>query len=173
MKLTAKHTIDASPKDFFEKIFFSREFNEALYREGLKMKGFDIEALEDLGDAGRRKRVRVTPKQEAPGFVKKVIRGELSYVEDGTWSRSTGVYTFTTVTSVASDRIRIAGTVEVEPLGEDRCERTVEMTIVVKVPIVGGQLERFVGEQLKSSFGKGAEFTNRWIAEQIRGVSPS
>ncbi len=165
MKLTTKHTINAKPEVFFEKVFLDREFNDKLYLEFLQMKGFSIERL-DFEDSKVFKRTRVTPKQDAPGFVKKVINGELSYIEDGVLDRKSNVYTYSTVTSVAADRIKVEGDVIAKPLGDDKCERTVNITVRVKVPLIGGKLERFVGEQLKSNFDKGAAYTNQWIADQ-------
>jgi len=165
MKLTAKHVIDTTPETFFDEIFFDRDFNEKLFRDVLEMKGFDIEALEDDGER-RRKRIRVTPKQEGPAFVRKAFKGELSYTEDGSWSRGDGVYRYTTTTSVLSERIRISGTVAATPLGDDKCERVIDVSIDVKVPLIGTKLEKFVGDQLRSSFDKGAKFTNEWLADR-------
>lgn len=165
MQVKATHVFGVSPEVFFGKIFLDRAFNETLYLERLAMKAFAVERLEVEGDLVHR-RVRVTPRQDAPGFVKKVIKGELSYVEAGTLDRTTGVYRFQTTTSVAADRIHIEGRLTVSPKGEGRCERNLVLDVEVRVPLVGGQLERFVAGQLRESFDKGARYTEAWIEQQ-------
>ncbi len=167
MRLTATHALDVSPEGFFDDLFFDREFNERLYLEALEMKGFEILSLVAAGDV-RSKRIRVTPRPrvEPPAVVRKVLAGELSYTEEGTWRRQDGVYRYRTRTSMAAERIRISGSVRALPAGAGRCERTIEVDIDVALPLVGGQLERFVGEQLRASFDRGALFANEWIGEK-------
>lgn len=164
MRLTATHALDVTPEVFFDRMFFDRAFNERLYLEALEMKAFEV--LELVGDGDlRTKRIRVTPRPRVkpPAAIAKLLPGELSYTEEGTWRREDGVYRYATRTSMAAERIRIAGAVSAAPRGEGGCVRTIEVEIDVALPLVGGQLERFVGEQLRASFDVGARFAKEWI----------
>ena len=166
MRLTTSHILEVAPVTFFDRVFFDLEFNERLFREALEVK--DVEVLELVAEGDlRRKRIRVTPRprMEPPAVLRRALRGELSYLEEGSWSRQDSVYRYAVRTSIASERIRIAGSVRASAFGEGRCERTVEIDVEVALPLIGGQLERFVVEQLRGSLERGASFANEWIGQ--------
>ena len=65
-----------------------------------------------------------------------------------------------------AEKIKIGGVIRVEPSGDKKIVRRAEMEIEVKVMLVGGSIEKFLAEEIRSNYDVGAAFTNRWIAEK-------
>ncbi|NOY25074.1 MAG: DUF2505 family protein [Oligoflexia bacterium] len=45
------------------------------------------------------------------------------------------------------------------------CERVVKINITVRVPVVGGRIERQIGAELRSNYETAAQFAQHWLAE--------
>ncbi|MBN1769757.1 MAG: DUF2505 domain-containing protein [Deltaproteobacteria bacterium] len=165
MKVSVRHTLDCSPETYWKKVFFDREYNQTLFLRDMKFPTWEV--LEQKEGADRvERRVRVTPPQQAPELIKKLISGTISYEEVGTWTAADAVYRFDTITSVMTDKIKIAGTIRAEPSGPDQMVRRVEMDVSVNILLVGGKVEKFLAEQLQSNWDASAQFTNRWLADR-------
>jgi len=165
-KVEIRHTFNCDADTFWEHVFGSSEFNTTLYREGLEFPEYEI--IEDRkDDAGKlHRKVRTTPKSDAPATVRKVIGDSISYVEEGIWDPSVGRYRFSITTSKLADKVRIGGELWVEPKGEGKIERRCDMDVEVKIFGVGRVVEAFVAKSLRDSYGQAAVFTNRWIADK-------
>jgi hypothetical protein len=165
VKFTVRNTFNTSPDSYWNKMFFDEEYNRRLYMEGLSFKGFEM--LELGGEPGgkRTRKMRTEPKSDAPAVVKKLIGDSLTYTESGTFDPATKVWTYTIVTSKLPDKIRIGGRLWAEPRG-DKMERIAEIEIEVKIPVVGGTVEKFVEKTTRESYEKATKFTNDFIAEK-------
>ena len=165
MRVTISHEFDTDPDTFWDKIFFDREYNEALFKRGLEFPEYEILESRDEGSRVVR-RVRVVPKQEAPAAVQKLVGGRFSYVEEGTFDKATKRYAFRVVPSSMPDKVRTDGELRVESVGPKKLRRVVDMTIDVKIFGVGGIVEGFVSRSMQDSYAQAAAFTNKWIAEK-------
>ncbi|MEI8255271.1 MAG: DUF2505 domain-containing protein [Deltaproteobacteria bacterium] len=165
MKATYAHEFNCSAATFWERIFLSDEFNRALYIDELKFPEYTVVESRDTGDTIIRK-CRVTPKQDAPAAVQKLLGGKLQYVEEGVYDKAAGRYRFKVVTASMGDKVKTEGEFRVEPLGDKRIRRVVDMNIEVKIFGVGGMVEGFIGKSTQESYDAAAKFTNKWIAEK-------
>jgi hypothetical protein len=165
MKVTISHDFAIDPDTFWSKIFFDTDFNRALYIDHL---GFPEWQVVEERDAGTEivRRVRVTPKQDAPAVIKKLAGNSFSYTEEGRYDKAAKRYRFRVVPSAMADKFRTEGELRAEPLGEKQMRRVVEMTIDVKIALVGGTVESFVQKQTQESYAQAAAFTNRWIKDK-------
>ena len=165
MKVPVSHTLDCTVETFWKRIFFDRAYNEALFLGEMKFPAYELVELKESPERIDRK-VRVTPPQKGPDIVRKLVKGTMAYEEIGAWTASDGVYRFKTITSVMAEKIKIGGVIRVEPSGDKKIVRHADMEIEVKVMLVGGSIEKFLAEEIKSNYDVGAAFTNRWIAEK-------
>jgi hypothetical protein len=110
--------------------------------------------------------MKTEPKTQTPAVVEKLIGGSITYSETGRFDAKTGKWTYDITTSKLSDKIKISGTLWVEPRGEKKIERFCEIDIEVKVFGVGGTIEKFVADTTRESYEKTGRFTNAWIAKK-------
>lgn len=165
MKVTISHEFRIDADTFWERCFLDEAFNRALYVDELKFPAYDLIEMKEEGGRFHR-RVRVTPKQEAPAAIQKALGGAFSYVEDGWLDRAAGVYRFKVQPGTLGDKIRSEGDFRVEKTGPKSCRRVVEMTIEVKIFGVGGLAEGFVSKSMQDTYARAAEFTNKYIADK-------
>jgi len=163
---TFRHVFECSVDTFWNEVFFDEEYNRKLYEDALGFPGYEILALEEQADGSKLRRVRQTPKQEFPSFVRKLVGDGFSYVEEGRFDPKTKHFVFEVKTSKLSDKIQISGDFWCEPKGEGRCERICTMKFKVGIFGVGGKIEDIVQQQSQRSYELAAEFTNRWLREK-------
>lgn len=100
-----------------------------------------------------------------PGLVTQFHRGDLKFVREETWSPvRDGNATATIKGSLPGAPASLTGTAVLAPAGTgSRLEFTVE--VEVRVPLVGGKIENFIGGQLIDLLIAEQRFTTVWIAE--------
>lgn len=163
MKLTLRHDYDCSSDAFWDALFFDREYNRALYRDGLGFEDMEILADDAGEDGGRRRRLRAKPKLDAPRAVRKLIGDALTYVEEGEFDPDTRRWTTRVVPSRLADRVRITVVVWCEPRGDDRCVRVADFDFDVRVIGLGRVFEQFIARTMRENYEKAARFSNTWL----------
>ncbi len=100
-----------------------------------------------------------------PGVVTQFHRGDLSFVREEAWSPVLdGQATATVKGSIPGAPANLTGTAMLAPVGGgSRLRFTVE--VEVRVPLVGGKIENFIGGQLVDLLIAEQHFTTLWIAE--------
>lgn len=100
-----------------------------------------------------------------PGVVIQFHRGDLSFVREETWTPVLdGKATATVKGSIPGAPANLTGTAVLSPAGSgSRLEFTVE--VEVRVPLVGGKIENFIGGQLVDLLIAEQRFTTQWITE--------
>jgi hypothetical protein len=100
-----------------------------------------------------------------PGMVTQFHRGDLSFVREETWSPvRDGQATARVKGSISGAPATLSGTAVLRPSdGGSRLEFTVE--VEVRVPLVGGKIENFIGGQLVDLLIAEQRFTTVWITE--------
>ncbi|MEM6962825.1 MAG: DUF2505 domain-containing protein [Myxococcota bacterium] len=162
IEFTIHHTFGVDAGTFWDRTFMDPEFNRKLYLEHL---GFvDYEVLEDTRaeNGTLKRRVRGTPKAEAPKVIQKLVGDNTTYVEEGDYDGSR--YRFRILSGQLGDKIQISGEMWVDAKGEDACERCVRMSVQVNIFGVGKMVEGFVEKKTRESYDKGAEFTRSYLA---------
>jgi len=160
-----EHTLNCTD-DTFWKVFFDPDFNRELFLNVLAFESWKLVSLEDKD--GRIERVvDVVPKiGDLPGPLKKLVEGGAGYRERGSFEKSQKRMKLTIEPTVLQGKLTVAGTMYTQPAGEKQCRRIYESNIVAKVFGVGGLIESRIAQDVKASYDKAAQFTNRWVAEK-------
>lgn len=158
-QLAIRQLLDCSEPDFWARIFANQEFNLYLY-EGL---GFEYELQEWNPETGYR-RARVSPAHQVPKPVARVLGDRLSYVEEGTFDPIVQRYEFRVIPSAMPDRIRARGTLEVQPVSEQQCERLVTLEIGAEVMGLGRLIETYFIAATREQYAKNAALVNDYLA---------
>jgi hypothetical protein len=102
-----------------------------------------------------------------PGVVTQFHRGDLSFVREETWTPvRDGQATATVNGSITGAPATLAGTAVLAPAksgGGSRLE--FNTTVEVRVPLVGGKIENFIGSALVDLLIAEQRFTTVWITE--------
>jgi len=163
MKVTTSHTFPVSARTFWYDIYFNKEYNKTLYVEKIHAKSYELMEFNDT-DTEIRRKARVVPEQKAPSMIKKLMKEEFSYVEEGTFSKKEEIYRFTITPSVKPEKITVKGFVSLKPSG-DGITRTIDLDLKADIFAIGGQIEKFVGEQIKKGYDESYTFTLKWIQD--------
>lgn len=164
MKIAYRHNLPADPTTAWAELQ-STAYGEAVAKEG----GADVEVLEDSEKNGARvRRLRVTGKRPLPGFAQKALGAErLSYVQVETSVPGACKLHWKVVPDALPNRVVAEGTYELLPDG-DGSVRAIEGTIDVRIPLVGGRIEKALAEELQKSYDRTALFAQRWLTEKTQ-----
>lgn len=162
LKLAHEIRCDA---DTFWKVFFDREYNEKLYRGALGFPSFEI-----LDQSETDKEIvricKAEPKMTIPGPVTAIIGKNFGYREEGRFDKATQVWSWKAIPTRLADKIRNEGVLRLEPAGEGRVCRLVEITVEAKIFAVGGIIESSAESQLSDGWASIASFMNDvWLAK--------
>jgi Protein of unknown function (DUF2505) len=102
-----------------------------------------------------------------PGVVTQFHRGDLSIVREEQWSPiRDGQATATIKGSIRDAPATVTGTAVLTPAESDGVSRLeFKATVEVRVPLVGGKIENFIGNQLVELLIAEQRFTTVWITE--------
>jgi hypothetical protein len=164
---TVKNEFATDEETFWEKCFLDEEYNRRLYLETLKFPGWKL--LEQKTDGNKiHRKVHIDPPVTGmPGPVKKALGDKFSYVEEGTYDKTTHRYTFKITPSVMPDKARTAGELWTEKLGDKKIVRHAKVHVEVKVFVIGGMVEDKLLGDLKHSYAEAAAFTQKFLAEKV------
>jgi hypothetical protein len=100
-----------------------------------------------------------------PGVVAQFHRGDLAFVRDEKWSPVTeGRATAEIRGTIPGAPTTLTGTAVLVPAGSgSRLE--FKVTVEVRIPLVGGKVETFIGSQLADLLIAEQRFTSAWIRE--------
>jgi hypothetical protein len=164
MKYTIEDVFDVSAAHYWQ-VFFSQEFNEALW-PALNIE-WQLLKLERRGEGDALeidREQRLTPRRELPGFMEKLVKGKLSYVERNAFRARDNFMRTTTTPSFMPEKINTNGVYRLEVLGPQRVKRIWEGTCEVNVALIGGRIEKTLVEEIRESYRKATDFTRKWHA---------
>lgn len=127
-----------------------------------------LESL-DIGTDGSTRVVIVQDLRHdwLPGLFAKLYPGDLQVVQKETWSLiGGGMVRGEVITAARGAPGSGLGTVVMAPAEDGTCLRCTA-TVQVKVPLVGGTIERFVGRQMLEETPVMLRFTAKWITEHV------
>lgn len=157
------HEIHCNVETFW-KIFFDKEFNEKLYREGLGFPEFNVVDQQETETQITRK-CAGKPKLDMPGPVMKLLGDSFRYTEQGTFDKATKVWRWKMTPSTMAEKLRQEGTLKIEAIGDNKVRRTAELINEAKVFGIGGMLESSAEKSLRDGWDKSAVYMNKWIAD--------
>ena len=128
----------AAPAEKVWALVVSDEFNTELYARVQ----VDREVVSESEEAGVIRRVvRSTSRRHMPGFVKRLLGGDLGFTERIEWRRGETRLALAVEPTIMARRTRFASTLTVEP--HDKGSRRVFAgSIAVDLPIVGRRVEQ-------------------------------
>lgn len=163
-KFSITHEFDCTPETYW-KLNFDKEFNSALYLEGLGFPEYRVDEQRET-DAEIFRRTIATPKMDVPAAVAKIIGNNFRYTEETRWNKSTKVAAFKGIPSTQADKLKTEGSMRVEALPGNRCKRVVDFTTEAKIMLVGGMLEDTAEDNMRKSYNKNAVFMQKWLADK-------
>lgn len=163
-KFTVTHEINCDVETFW-KTFFDKDFNDKLFLQTLGFPEFKVIEQNDT-TAKLTRKVTGQPKMDLPGPVAKLLGANFRFTEEGTWDKTSKVWTFKMIPSTLADKLRQEGTMRIESIGPTKVRRVAELFIEAKVFGVGGLIESTTEKQLRDGWDKSAVFMNRYLADK-------
>jgi hypothetical protein len=162
-ELTLRHELACTPERHWE-LFFDPKWQQTLIVGGLGFFSCEVGELERRGDDTKRS-MRVTPKIDVPAPVAKLLGPKLAYTELGSFHEPTKTWTYELKLSVLAEKIRLGGRVNLEPVGADRCRRISYLYMDVRIPLIGGLVEKAAEKNMRDGWDRSATWVNGWLAE--------
>lgn len=125
-----------------------------------------LDAMTTDGDGGIRvKTTQVLRRDRLPGVVTQFHPGDLSIVREEAWTRVDDGKATATVTGVIPGApVSLTGTAVLAPSGGgSRLQFTA--AVEVRIPLVGGKIENFIGNQLVDLLIAEQRFTTAWLKD--------
>jgi hypothetical protein len=129
-----------------------------------------LELLRVGGEAGNDGTIdvitlHVVHSHHLPALVKQLHRGDLCVRREETWGPVTGgAATASIVGSIVNTPVQVSGTAELSPSAPDGARLTFQITVAVRIPIIGGKVEKLIGAHLADLVTREQHFTAEWIA---------
>jgi uncharacterized protein DUF2505 len=143
--------------------------DERYWLERLTQSGADQTTLDSItSDADGGVDVITTQTLRAdrlPGVVTQFHRGDLSFVREEAWTPVTGGSASAVVKgSIPGAPVTLTGSAVLTPI-EAGARLEFKATVEVRIPLVGGKVENFIGSQLVDLLIAEQRFTTAWIRE--------
>ena len=152
-KLSLSHVFPCTPAELFD-LLDDPAFEELQARES-NMERVIVEKRTNP-DGTRFKKVRCRPNRAVPAFLKPLLGADgLVYFQTAETDLTKRVLRWTVDVPAFGERMKVSGATRVEPHAGG-CERTIEGEVTVNVRFVGGQIERYVAEDVQKSYDKTA-----------------
>ena len=153
-----------SVADYWDRVFLTEAYQERLHVEGLGFRSYcSIEHREDSRGCVHRV-IEVAGVPGLPGVLQRLIPGG-GYVEKGRLVRAQDAWDFVIEPGGVGGRISIRGNVNLQPIGPERCRRTGEVRIEVRLPGLARQLSRSLTGLTELNQQRSAAFTHQFIEE--------
>lgn len=161
---TLTHDFRAPSIASFWRCYFDPEHNAELdERTGIARRAVVLER-EEGGVLERA--IKLTPARNLPAWLRRIARGDLSYVEKSRFHRQENRIEYKIVPSLLAERISLTAIYTVEMVEPGLVRRAYDGDIVARVPVVGRRIERAVIAEMESSFEKAAGVTQGWLDRQ-------
>lgn len=163
MKLSIRNTFACDPATLWHIFNEDAEFDRRLEAES----GVIREVTEQREEGSRRIwKLRCTSKKELPGFMATALGSKhLTYDQVSTFDPERNTLHWEVVPTLLSDRVTAKGVTRVYDHGGE-CERVIEGEISVRVPLVGGRIEKKLLEEIEASYVRAAAIANDLIDER-------
>jgi len=165
MEITAQHTF-ARPLAQVWAMFLDPDAHVGKYAD-MGQRDVEIVELEQSTDALDITIVRIIDG-EVPAIAKKFIRPSNSMTTKDRWERDPdGICTGRSVISVRNVPISSSAVATLVADGADACVYTIDLTVELKVPLVGDRIVRALRPQLLSQMEAEFDASERWLARTI------
>jgi hypothetical protein len=123
----------------------------------------ELQALEPRGSV---QRARVTQIGELPAVAQKALGARrFCYVQEVEANDAAFSTRWSIVPEVMADRVTCDGTTEIRATAGG-CERVVRGNISVRIPLVGGSIERFIGETVERGYQQAEPVIRQFVERE-------
>ncbi|MGL5442482.1 MAG: DUF2505 domain-containing protein [[Mycobacterium] stephanolepidis] len=137
------------------------------WNERLAGSGADTATLDSLKSENGALEIvttQVLRSDRLPGIVSQFHRGDLQIVRTEKWGAiADGASEGTVVGSIPGAPVTLSGNARLQP-GAQGSRLDLKVGVEVKIPLVGGKIEGFVGGKLMDLLSAEQRFTSEWIA---------
>jgi hypothetical protein len=161
VKVKFEHVIDAPIQKVIE-AYKSREF----YVEKIKNSGaLSVEVLErhERDDGTIFTKAKVVEKSRVPAFLRKSETDE--YVDENTLDPKASIMKWKITPTRGADKVFLWGDVQFFDAGGGKTKVVFTTEIQVKIPFVGGQVEKYALSNTEEECAKQAQFIRDWVAK--------
>ena len=114
------------------------------------------------------KTTQVLRRDRLPGVVTQFHPADLAIVREEAWTPVDGGQATASVTgAIPGAPVSLSGTAVLAPTGIDGSRLQVTASVEVRIPLVGGKVENFIGSQLVELLIAEQRFTTAWIEENL------
>lgn len=161
MEIRISHTFPCSPK-----VYWETAWDPAFERELRAEAEVDFTVLEERIDGQRAfTRTRISPRRELPLLAQKALgQTRFSYVQEVDSDNINYTTRWRVTADVMSDRLKCSGVSRIVD-GGDTCERVIEGSIDVAIPLVGGAVERQIVSEIERSYERAADVIRRHLSK--------
>lgn len=157
------HEFATDPKTYW-RVFLDEAYNVELYdRIGVKERTM-LDRSED--EKTVKWSVRIMPRRDLPGVIKKIVGGDLGYTEHSVLHRDENWIDVRVEPSLMKERTKIKAKYTLTPVGENRVRRTFEGDIDIDLPFVGKKVEAAILEDMQKSYDVAAKVTTEWLGRE-------
>ena len=97
--------------------------------------------------------------------MRKLFGETTSMEEDGRFDPASRRWKFRMVPDKMADKIDITGETWLEDKGGGKVERVTELSVGVRIMVVGGLVESYIASSTEASYAKQTAFTRKFIGE--------
>lgn len=163
MKMKLTHHFSCSPERLWQ-ITESDAFEARLAEASSSARALMEQRRE--ADGTRYLRRRITAKRTLPAPMVKVLGTDQISYDQETWHKENApVLRWRILPQVLQGRFHGEGTTTVAATAEG-CSRTIEGELTIKVPLVGGQMEKKLVEDVSRSYDRAAEIIRQMLREE-------
>jgi Protein of unknown function (DUF2505) len=112
--------------------------------------------------------LQVIHSQRLPGVVTQVHRGDLGVRREESWGPiSDGSATASLSGEILGAPATLSGTASLSRIaGSGGCRMAYQVSVQVRIPLIGGKIEKFIGAQLVGVVQAEQRFTASWIVDR-------
>jgi hypothetical protein len=162
MRFTKEHRIQIPASRYFE-LAFDPTFDKRINLEGMQIQSWDL-IERNVDGPSWTLRCRITPPDNMPGFIKKLVGGSFHYEEKRTHVKGSDTITGEMTPNVLRDKLRMGYKARIVPDGDNACKRIMDWELEVKIFGVGGQIEKFASGEIERGTDASARFFNSQAA---------
>lgn len=161
MKLQVTHTFPCT-LDVFWQMFWDEDYAEMLSAAA----NVQRELLWDRTEgATRRWRMKFIPNQELPTMVAKAVGTKRLIYEQESLIDAEKVLHWEVFPAVVPDKVTARGTMVAREVPRG-VERIVDGEITVRIPLIGGRIERAIHDSVLQSYERGYEASLKWLDQR-------
>ena len=164
MEVTVRHPYPISPEVYWQTLYNSRPFIEALYTEGLGGSDLEISAWTSEENGAFSRALSFNPKMQAPSAVKKLLGNAFRCEERGQFDPGLGRWTFQYLSAALGKKVSIDGEQTTRPTAQG-CEVISQLRVHASIFGVGRVLEKTIASQFETDMRAQAAFVRRWLTD--------